>query len=92
VVEVLEQDRAYVNQKPKGEPQLGRRGIYQGLAGQRKLPQVELALLWVLNLSDGKHTLLDIAERAGISFEVIHQAAETLATHDLLRLEPSPAD
>jgi aminopeptidase-like protein len=92
VVEVLEQDRAYVNQKPKGEPQLGRRGIYRGLAGQRKLPQVELALLWVLNLSDGKHTLLDIAERAGISFEVIHQAAETLATHDLLRLEPSPAD
>ena len=92
VIEVLEQDRVYVNQNPKGEPQLGRRGIYRGLAGQRALPQVELALLWVLNLSDGKHALLDIAERAGMSFEVIYQAAEMLATHDLLRPEPSPAD
>lgn len=88
IVNVLEHDRSYLNQNPKCEPQLGRRGIYKGLRGGTALPGHELALLWVLNLSDGEHTLLDIAERARMPFEVINDAAEKLRSVDLLR----PAD
>jgi aminopeptidase-like protein len=44
-----------------------------------------MALLWVLNLADGRHSLLDIAERAGLKFETIHAAAELLVDHGLLQ-------
>ena len=35
-------------------------------AAARTRASSELALLWVLNLSDGRHSLLDIAERSGL--------------------------
>ena len=41
-------------------------------------------MLWVLNLSDGHHTLLDIAEKSGMSFDVIKYAVDTLLVHDLV--------
>lgn len=85
IIDVLEQDRCFINLNPKCEPQLGKRGIYEGLRGQRDLPGRELALLWVLNLSDGRHTLLDIAERARMPFSTIHDAAQVLAEHSLLQ-------
>jgi aminopeptidase-like protein len=53
--------------------------------GQHQLPIAEFALLWVLNLSDGRHSLLDIAERSGLSFEAVRKAADDLLAHDLLR-------
>ena len=45
----------------------------------------DLALLWVLNLSDGGHSLLDVAERSGLEFGAIRAAADELLEHDLLR-------
>lgn len=83
VIDVLEDDAAYVNTLPFCEPQLGRRGLYRATGGH-SLPGYEMALLWVLNLSDGGHTLLDIAERAKLPFEVVSRAARDLRTQDLL--------
>jgi len=85
VVEILEGNGRYVNQNPQGEPQLGRRGLYWPPAGQHQLPTEEFALLWVLNLSDGGHSLLDIAEHSGLSFESVRRAADALLPHNLLR-------
>lgn len=83
VVEVIEANRRYRSLNPKGEPQLGRRGVYGTLGGDRRRED-ELALLWVLNLSDGTHSLLDVAERSGVDFETIARAADVLTEHDLL--------
>lgn len=85
IVDVLEHDVRYVNQNPKCEPQLGRRGLYRSTGGQLDRASRELALLWVLNLSDGRHGLLDIAERSGLPFEAIKSAADELARHGLLK-------
>jgi len=41
-------------------------------------------MLWVLALSDGQHDLLAMAERAGLSFALLRQAADLLAAHQLL--------
>lgn len=87
IVSLLENNVAYVNQNPKCEPQLGKRGLYRTIGGIEGGID-ELALLWVLNLSDGQHSLLDIAERSGMPFEVIKKAAAKLREHGLLR-EPS---
>ncbi len=83
VVRVLETDRRYRNLMPHCEPQLGKRGLYPsigGAAGQEK----QLALLWVLNQSDGGHSLLDVAERSGMRYAAILEAAEALLEAGLL--------
>jgi len=82
---VLEHNRTYLNLNPKCEPQLGKRGLYRAIAGQQERQIRELALLWVLNLSDGAHSLLDIAERSGMPFPEIRQSAESLAACGLLK-------
>jgi aminopeptidase-like protein len=87
VIDLLEQNRIYVNQNPKCEPQLGRRGLYSSEPNQGSNRRRELALLWVLNLSDGGHSLLDIAERSNLSFALIKEAAASLAGTDLLALK-----
>jgi aminopeptidase-like protein len=85
VIDVLEGNRRYLNLNPKCEPQLGRRGLYRTIGGDESGRSRELALLWVLNLSDGEHGLLDIAERSGMSFEAIRTAADALLEVELLR-------
>ncbi|OQW35961.1 MAG: peptidase M28 [Nitrospira sp. SG-bin1] len=85
VFEVLEGSRTYMNQNPKCEPQLGRRGLYRTVAGQQEKQWTELALFWVLNASDGRHTLLDIAERADLPFSKIQFAADALLEVGLLK-------
>ena len=85
VLHLLEANKRYINQTPKCEPQLGRRGLYRAIGGEKDMAMSELAVLWVLNLSDGRHTLLDIADRAGVGFPTVKQAADVLVTHGLLR-------
>jgi aminopeptidase-like protein len=85
VVDALEHNTTYINLNPKGEPRLGKRGLYRAVGGRAEGVVDELTMLWVLNLSDGNHDLLAIAERAGCNFESIKKAADRLREHDLLR-------
>lgn len=89
---VLEGNRRYRNLNPHGEPQLGKRGLYRSIGGQVDQRSREMALLWVLNLSDGEHNLLDIAERANLSFSSIRQAAQALVECGLLEQCPEPEE
>jgi aminopeptidase-like protein len=85
IFEVLEQNRGYVNLSPYGEPQLGRRGLYEALGGRSDTKQAQLAMLWVLNMSDGENDLLDVAERSGIAFGAVVTAAAALQDAGLLK-------
>lgn len=85
VFSVLEGNRKYVNQFPYGEPQLGKRGVYKAMGAVSDATKArQMAMLWVLNFSDGTNSLLDISERSGISFSDIRQAADLLVDHTLL--------
>lgn len=87
IFDLLENNRSYQNLSPFCEPQLGRRGLYQSTGGTS--PEAEIsARLWVLNMSDGRHSLLDIAERSGLSFVLLSEAAQLLLQSGLL----APAD
>jgi len=81
VIDVIESNAGYLNRSPFGEPQLGKRGLYRGIGGGSS---EEMALLWVLSLSDGTRTLLDIADSSGMDFHEIRLAADRLEAHDLL--------
>jgi hypothetical protein len=88
IVEVLESNRHYVNLSPKGEPRLGKRGLYGAVGGLSPADR-ERAMLWVLNQSDGTASVLDIAKRSGIAWPVISAAADELAKASLLRVADS---
>jgi aminopeptidase-like protein len=83
VVDVLEHDRTVVSRNPMCEPRLGPRGLHPSVGGAAA-GAAQLARLWVLNLADGAHTLLDMAERAGLPFAAIRTAADELRRVDLL--------
>lgn len=84
VIDVIENNQTYLNQNPRGEPNLGKRGLYKLTGGDAEGEINQLAILWVLNLSDGNHSLLDIAQRSGLSFKTIKQASDALQKVRLL--------
>ena len=77
-IEKLESDRYFRSTAPFAEPQLGRRGLYDLPLEGEELQRVRLALLWVLNLSDGNWSIEDIARRADMPLDAIVTAAEAL--------------
>jgi len=86
VIFILENDAKYANLVSKCEPQLGKRGLYDAVGGQKKQKIEKMALLWVLNLSDGGNSLLDISIRSGLTFEEIKNAADLLYEKKLLKI------
>ena len=86
LIDLVETNAVYENRSPFGEPQLGRRGLYQAVPDGTN---PETALLWTLSLCDGEHDLLAVAERSGLPFEAIRAAAAELERHGLLERLPS---
>jgi aminopeptidase-like protein len=84
VLSTLEDDEVFVSLNPKGEPQLGRRGLYRTVGGRADQSEMEAALLWLMSLADGGHSLLDVAVRSGLPFEAVRDAALALEQADLL--------
>lgn len=84
-IDMLECNVVYTSNNPYCEPQLGKRGLYEAMGGGNDKVQRQMALLWVLNLSDGGHSLLDIAEKSNMPFGEISRAASLLEEHGLLR-------
>ena len=85
IMDMLESDNVYINLNPKCEPQLGRRGLYEAIGGSKNGKGKELAMLWVLSMSDGSNSLIDISERSGIEFCLIKEAAVNLLASGLLQ-------
>jgi aminopeptidase-like protein len=90
IVEICERNAVWRNTSPYGEPQLGRRGLYREVSSgaPREEESFQRAILWVLNLADGGHSLLDVAERADLPFGVVADAAAALLDADLLEERP----
>jgi aminopeptidase-like protein len=85
VLNIIENNKKYLNQNPKCEPMLGKRGLYSAIGGQTDTKKRELAMLWVLNMSDGENSLLDIAEKSDLEFDLIKETADTLQQFNLLK-------
>jgi aminopeptidase-like protein len=84
VFHVLESDATYASLKPYCEPQLGKRGLYRAIGGQKDMKQSQAAMMWVLNFADGKHSLLDVACRSGLPFGLVREIADVLVEKGLL--------
>ena len=85
LVGTLEGETRYLNLNPRGEPQLGRRGLYDTLGGLSQTKQRQMAMLWLLNFSDGDHSLEDIADRSQLPAEELREVARVLEKNGLLK-------
>ena len=85
IIEMLENNRKYVNLYPKCEPQLGKSDLYAHIGGASDVKGMQMSILWILNLSDGDNSLLDISKRSGISFKQILEAASLLESKGLIQ-------
>lgn len=81
---ILENDAKLFNLNPKCEPQLGKRGLYESIGGQKESEITKLSIFWVLNFSDGENSLLDISIRSSIDFKHIKLASEILKDKNLI--------
>ena len=85
IFQALEADAYYVNLQPKGEPELGRRGLYRLTGGYyADIADRQMAFLWLLNQSDGATSLVDIAAKSGLSVSLLDRAAAELEAVGLL--------
>jgi aminopeptidase-like protein len=84
ILQSLEQNRYFVNLEPNCEPQLGKRGLYRATGGEQ-IADRENAILWLLNQSDGEHSVLEIATKSGIAMDTLHGVAEELVAAGLLQ-------
>jgi aminopeptidase-like protein len=82
-------DQVFLNLNPKCEPKLDKIGLYRKVGAGTDNTEDErirtLMILWVLNYSDGKHSLRHISLRSGIDFKRIKQTAELLHEKKLLK-------
>lgn len=92
----IENAGPFENLSPYGEPQLGQRGLYpmrntptnRQQSTDTKLDGREFLdrILYVLNYSDGRHDMLDIANKCHCSVLDLAPVIETLEAQGLLRL------
>ncbi len=85
VINIIENNEKYINLYPKCEPQLGKRGLYRKIA-TKYVTEMHNSILWVLNYSDGKNSLLDIANKSDLSFSNIKAAADILKEVNIIKM------
>ena len=89
VCQAFEMNLYPVRTNPYGEPQLGRRGLYDTNrtgAAQRTIEQ-----MFILAYADGTHDMLAIADAAGVPIWTLLETLDTLVQADLLTLAERPA-
>jgi len=91
LIVVIDQNRKLLNLSPKGEPRLGKRGLY-GSVGGLSPGMFQQAILWLLSLADGEHDLVATAQRSRIEWPVLVEAADRLETAGLVRAIALPED
>ena len=85
IVDLFETNQYFVNQEPKCEPQLGKRGLYDAIGGASDSKILQMAMLWVLNYSDGNHSSLQISEMSGYPLDTIKKISKILEDKGLLK-------
>lgn len=81
----------YLNLSPKCEPQLGKRKLYRNISKSRLVdkynPQdvIEISILWILNYSDGNHSLKDISKISGLPIKLLKNSSQLLLKKSLLK-------
>ena len=81
----------FQNLNPNCEPQLGRRKLYRNISKSRLVDKnnsenmIELSICWVLNFSDGFHSLKEISKKSNLPLKLIQKTAKLLVEKKLIK-------
>ena len=84
-IDELEAEPVLVAQQ-RGEPQLGRRGLYHTLLN-KNTPEDVMLRTDVLAYADGQHSIRDIAELTDTDFQHVSGVVEQLEAHGLVKFQ-----
>lgn len=82
----VDDNRRLQSTNPRGEPRLGKRGLFRAVGGGVSATALEHAMLWILNAADGTHGLHDIAASSGIAPDVLERSAIALRECGLVKV------
>lgn len=85
VLSLLERNVTYERLMPYGEPHLTKYGLHSTVGASREKKPFHNALQWFLNLADGDHDLLSIAERSRVDFWLLAEVAQQCLTAGLVQ-------
>ncbi len=74
----------------KGEPQLGKRGLYPTISQKGGYSSIR-ARMDFLAYADGTNTLFDIAQRIGVPLSIVLEEAQIMLEHNLIESQPQKA-
>ncbi len=80
----LDANRRFRSLNPRGEPRLGKRGLFRATGGTNP-GEAEHAMLWLLSLADGTHGLQDAQAVSGLPMATLEAAAAALVEAGLLQ-------
>ena len=82
----LEHEDYFLSTNPNCEPQLGKYDLYEKFGGQydKEKDDLKSAIFWILNFSDGSHSLKEIAARSNLDLEIIKKTALLLESKKLI--------
>jgi aminopeptidase-like protein len=84
IIRAIEGNQKCRTTVPFCEPQMGRRGLYPTFGEKSAKSALIKRYMWILNLSDGENSLIDIAERMDESVLAVIDAADSLKKAGLL--------
>ncbi len=87
IIDVIENNKMYINRLPYCELQLGKRGLYPTLGSQKGMADFVKGIMWLLNLADGKHDLIDIANLSNLPIESFFDVIEKLREQGILEIK-----
>lgn len=82
-IELIEKNKIY-KATYMCEPQLGKRGLYPTLSSKSNLSEETTAMMDLLSYCDGKHSLLDIAEKLNLPAWKLYNMVDELVANKLI--------
>jgi len=86
IIDLIELNQKYINTLPYCEPQLGKRGLYPTLGSQKGTESYVKAMMWILNLTDGDHDLIDISLKSKIPILELKPVLFKLLENNILKV------
>ena len=87
IITIIEKNEKYINKMPYCEPKLDKWGLYPTLGSKESNENFLLAMMWILNLSDGKNDLITISQKSKVPLKELFPVIEKLIQNGILEIE-----
>ena len=70
----------------KGDFHLKKYKLNESIGGSKSKSELQKAFQWIMHLADGKHSILDIANKSNLDFKIVNEASSVFIKKGLLKI------